>query len=69
MARGLDDRFESKARSIAVHGADSVRRSSATEALVRDICEPLAHDHGMELLPFDGGLECLLPGKTKGTQY
>jgi len=40
--------------------------AAATEALVRDICEPLAHDHGMELLPFDGGLELFAPGKNKG---
>ena len=34
--------------------------------MVRSICEKLARDQGMELLPFDGGLELFAPGKNKG---
>ncbi len=67
VARGLRDRFELKPRSIAVHWRGLAPAQQAeTEAMVRSICEKLARDQGMELLPFDGGLELFAPGKNKG---
>ena len=64
---GLTDRVETKPGSIAVHwrGLSSTHQRG-TEAEVRRICEPLVRQQGLELLPFDGGLELRSPGKNKG---
>lgn len=64
---GLTDRIETKPGSIAVHwrGLSSTHQRG-TESEVRRICEPLVRRHGLELLPFDGGLELRAPGKNKG---
>jgi trehalose 6-phosphate phosphatase len=67
IANGLSERIESKPGSIAVHwrGLKSAQQNAfSTE--VRSVCEPLVAEHGMELLPFDGGLELRAPGKNKG---
>ena len=66
-AAGLGTRIETKPGSIAVHwrGLSSVE-IAAVEDKVRAISDPLLKHHGLELLPFDGGLELRAPGKNKG---
>ena len=64
---GLSEAIETKPGSIAVHWrglAPSQQRVTETE--VRRTCEPLVQRHGLQLLPFDGGLELRVPGKDKG---
>lgn len=64
---GLTDRMETKPGSIAVHWRGlTPAQQRATDAEVRRICEPLVMRQGLELLPFDGGLELRAPGKNKG---
>ena len=67
LAQGVQERLETKPGSIAVHwrGLKPVQQR-AVESQVRRVCEPLIKEHGMELLPFDGGLEFRAPGKDKG---
>ena len=67
IANGLSERIESKPGSIAVHwrGLKSAQQN-ALSTEVRRVCEPMVAEHGMELLPFDGGLELRAPGKNKG---
>jgi len=64
---GLEARLETKPGAIAVHwrGLSSTERK-AIEAKVRKFSEQLVNEHGLQLLPFDGGLELRAPGKTKG---
>jgi len=64
---GLAVRMESKPGAIAVHwrGLSSAERS-AIEDKVRKLSASLVDDYGLQLLPFDGGLELRAPGKTKG---
>lgn len=67
IADGLGERIETKPGSIAVHWRGlSPSHQRATEMAVRRIGEPLVGQHGLELLPFDGGLELRAPGKNKG---
>lgn len=67
IASGLQDRVETKPGSVAVHwrGLGTLQQR-ATETEVRRICEPMVMREGLELLPFDGGLELRAPGKNKG---
>jgi len=64
---GLEGRMETKPGGIAVHwrGLSSTERTAITEK-VRQLSDPLAAEYGLQLLPFDGGLELRAPGKTKG---
>jgi trehalose 6-phosphate phosphatase len=67
IADGLGERIETKPGSIAVHWRGlSPSHQHASEIAVRRIGEPLVKQHGLELLPFDGGLELRAPGKNKG---
>lgn len=64
---GLAPRMETKPGAIAIHwrGLPSTERT-AIETKVNKLCDPLIKDYGLELLPFDGGLELRAPGKHKG---
>src|SRR5215467_5608965 len=66
-ACGLATRMENKPGAIAVHwrGVSSAERA-AIEDKVRNLSASLVADYGLQLLPFDGGLELRAPGKTKG---
>jgi trehalose-phosphatase len=66
-AAGLVDRVETKPSGIAVHwrGLSSGERSSI-EDKVQAIAEPLVREYGLELLPFDGGLEIRAGNRNKG---
>ncbi|HZP17405.1 MAG TPA: trehalose-phosphatase, partial [Terriglobales bacterium] len=52
---------------IAVHwrGLSAEERASV-EKKVRATCEAIVNDCGLQILPFDGGLEIRVPGKNKG---
>lgn len=64
---GLADRMETKPGAIAVHwrGLSSAERTGV-EDKVRKLSVSLIDEYGLQLLPFDGGLELRAPGKTKG---
>ena len=64
---GLTPRMEAKPGAIAVHwrGVSGSERE-AIEEKVKKTSGPLIKDYGLQLLPFDGGLELRVPGKTKG---
>lgn len=67
ISAGLNERVETKPGSIAVHWRGlSTAHQRTTAAEVRRICEPLTKESGLELLPFDCGLELRAPGKNKG---
>lgn len=63
---GLAARMETKPGGIAVHwrGLSATDRK-AVEEKVRTLSDPLVEEYGLQLLPFDGGLELHAPGKTK----
>jgi len=64
---GLKERMEGKPSAVAVHWRGlSADRRAHIEQQVRAVCVPIADDSGLELLPFDGGLELRAPGRTKG---
>ena len=64
---GLKERMESKPSAVAVHWRGlSADRRAHIEQKVRAVCVPIAEDSGLELLPFDGGVELRAPGRTKG---
>jgi trehalose 6-phosphate phosphatase len=64
---GLDERMEIKPGSTAVHWRGlSAEKRSHIEDKVRAVCAPVADEAGLELLPFDGGLELRAPGRNKG---
>jgi trehalose 6-phosphate phosphatase len=66
-AGGLSARTETKPGGIAVHWRGvSTDEAAAIEAKVRNLCSSLVRDYGLQLLPFDGGLELRVPGKNKG---
>jgi trehalose-phosphatase len=66
-AAGLECRMENKAGGIAVHWRGlSGSEKAGIEEKVRTISGPLIEEYGLQLLPFDGGLELRAPGKTKG---
>jgi trehalose 6-phosphate phosphatase len=64
---GLVSRMESKPGAVAVHwrGLSSSERTTVEEK-VRKLSTSLVGDYGLQLMPFDGGLEIRIPGKTKG---
>jgi trehalose-phosphatase len=66
-ACGLSSRVEIKPGGIAVHwrGLSSAERAHM-EAKVRILFASAINNHGLHLLPFDGGLELRAPGKNKG---
>lgn len=67
VAEGLSDRIETKPGSIAVHWRGLAQPDQhAIETQVRRIGQPQVLQNGLELLPFDGGLELRAPGKDKG---
>ena len=67
IAEGFTDRIETKPGSIAVHWRGlSAAQQRATETAARHIGRLASQEHGLEVLPFDGGLELRAPGKTKG---
>jgi trehalose-phosphatase len=66
-ACGLSARMETKPGAIAVHwrGLSSTEKT-AIEDKVQRLSDSLINDYGLQLLPFDGGLELRAPGKSKG---
>lgn len=67
VAAGLEPRMESKPVGIAVHwrGLSSSEKKTV-ETKVQKVSAQLISEYGLQLLPFDGGLEVRVPGKTKG---
>jgi trehalose 6-phosphate phosphatase len=64
---GLEPRMEMKPGAIAIHWRGlSATEKKAVEAKVRKLAEQLVNEYGLQMLPFDGGLEFRAPGKTKG---
>jgi trehalose 6-phosphate phosphatase len=66
-ACGFSSRTEVKPGGIAVHwrGLPANERAHV-EAKIRTLFASAIDDHGLHLLPFDGGLELRAPGKNKG---
>jgi trehalose-phosphatase len=66
-ACGLGARTETKPGGIAVHwrGLSSEERATI-ESKVRNLWSSAVNESGLEILPFDGGLELRAPGKHKG---
>ena len=66
-ACGFSSHVEVKPGGIAVHwrGLPPIERA-AMEAKIRNLFASAIEDHGLHLLPFDGGLELRAPGKNKG---
>lgn len=64
---GLEERCERKPGSVALHwrglGEAAARE---IEALGLKAWEPLEAEHGLEVHPFDGGIELRVPGRNKG---
>jgi trehalose 6-phosphate phosphatase len=64
---GLEARMETKPGGIAVHWRGlSEGEKKNVEGKVRQLAEELIRDYGLQLLPFDGGLELRAAGKSKG---
>ena len=64
---GLTTRMETKPGGIAIHWRGlAAEERVAIEAKVRSLCAAAVEDHGLQLLPFDGGLELRAPTKNKG---
>lgn len=66
-ACGFSSRVEVKPGGVAVHwrGVPLAERA-VMETKIRNLFGPAIEDHGLHLLPFDGGLELRAPGKNKG---
>ena len=66
-ACGFSSHVEVKPGGIAVHwrGLPPSERA-VMEAKIRTLFASAIEDHGLRLLPFDGGLELRAPGKNKG---
>jgi trehalose 6-phosphate phosphatase len=66
-ACGFSSHVEIKPSGIAVHwrGLPSAERAPM-EAKIKSVFTSAIENHGLHLLPFDGGLELRAPGKTKG---
>jgi len=66
-ACGFSSRVEVKPGGIAVHwrGLAPAERAHM-EVKIRALFASAIDDHGLHLLPFDGGLELRAPGKNKG---
>lgn len=66
-SRGLSSYIEIKPGGIALHWRGLSRdQRTPLEAKVRDLFASAVQQHGLQLLPFDGGLELRVPGKNKG---
>lgn len=67
-ARGLAERFERKPAAAAIHwrGLAPEEAARLRDDAARDWREP-AERAGLEIAPFDGGLELRVPGRTKGS--
>jgi trehalose 6-phosphate phosphatase len=66
-ACGFASHVEIKPGGIAVHWRGVPKDERAVlEARVRNLFSTAAEEHGLHLLPFDGGLELRAPGKNKG---
>ncbi len=66
-ACGLASRTELKPGGIAVHWRGLAPEERAPmETKVRRLFDSATQNHGLHLLPFDGGLELRAPGKNKG---
>jgi trehalose-phosphatase len=64
---GLAARMEAKPGGIAVHWRGLAAEEQATiEGKVRSLCGSLVDEYGLQLLPFDGGLEIRAVSKNKG---
>lgn len=66
-AAGLGESIETKPVGIAVHWRGLPHDERARiENHVRTVCGSVVTDYGLQLQPFDGGLELRVPGKNKG---
>ena len=66
-ACGLGARTETKPGGIAVHWRGlTAEERVPLEAKAKKLFTSAVEDHGLHLLPFDGGLELRAPGKNKG---
>ncbi len=66
-ACGFASRMEIKPGGLAVHWRGlSPEQRAPMEAKVRSLFDSAIEDHGLHLLPFDGGLELRATGKNKG---
>jgi trehalose-phosphatase len=64
---GLSSQTEIKPGGIAVHWRGlSLQARGPVEVKVKKLFATAAEDHGLHLLPFDGGLELRAQGKNKG---
>ena len=65
--QGLEAASESKPASIAVHWrGEPAGIAEERERTARQAWAPIAEGHGLELRPFDGGIELRAPGRDKG---
>lgn len=66
-ACGLSTRTETKPGGLAVHWRGlSADERAAIENKLRTLWSSAVNEHGLQILPFDGGLELRAPGKNKG---
>ena len=66
-ACGFASRMEIKPGGLAVHWRGlSPEQRAPMETKVRSLFDSAIEDHGLHLLPFDGGLELRATGKNKG---
>lgn len=64
---GIAERVEAKPASVAVHWRGyGPRQIREIRAKAEEAWKPLEGEGGMELHPFDGGLELRVPGRDKG---
>ncbi len=65
--QGLEEVSESKPGSIGLHWrGEPAEVAAARERTARKAWSPIAKGHGLELRPFDGGIELRAPGRDKG---
>lgn len=65
--QGLEGASESKPGSIGLHWrGEPAEVAAARERAARKAWSPIAEAHGLELRPFDGGIELRAPGRDKG---
>ena len=64
---GLGSHIETKPGGLAVHWRGLASSEKKTiEEKVRKLSTTLIEEYGLQFMPFDGGLEIRVPGKTKG---
>ena len=65
--QGLEAASESKPASVALHWrGEPAEIAEERERAARRAWSPIGEEHGLELHPFDGGLELRAPGRDKG---